>query len=107
MNVSEVTGFVKHWNQSHSMQQRVGFLYGYYAEDPNYPDGVRAVVETIYEPPQIGDMNGFQLLEDPEMVIADTIAGALELEKIGWMFTSINHDAYLSSHEVRMAAKYQ
>lgn len=83
MNVSEVTNFVQYWQESHSMLQRVGFLYGYYAEDPNYPDGVRAIMETIYEPPQVGDMNGFQILEDPFMHVADAIAGALELEKIG------------------------
>ena len=29
----------------------MGFLYGYYAEDPNYKNGVRAIVEAIYEPP--------------------------------------------------------
>jgi len=29
----------------------MGFLYGYYAADPNYKDGIRAVVEAIYEPP--------------------------------------------------------
>lgn len=29
----------------------MGFLYGYYAADPNYQNGVRAIVEAIYEPP--------------------------------------------------------
>ena len=37
---------------------------GYYAEDPNYKGGVRAIVESIYYPPQIGDVNGFTLLND-------------------------------------------
>jgi len=63
MNSTEMNSFVNYW-QNKGMQQRGGFLYGYYAEDPNFPDGVRAVVETIYEPPQIGDMNGFQFLDD-------------------------------------------
>lgn len=31
---------------------RVGILYGYYAEDPFYPKGIRAIVEAIYEPAQ-------------------------------------------------------
>ena len=107
MNVTEITNFVRYWQQSHCMQQRVGFMYGYYAEDPNYPEGVRAVMEAIYEPPQIGDMNGHQIIEDSYKEVADMIAGALELESIGWIFTSINHDAYLSSHEIRQAAKFQ
>ncbi len=25
----------------------MGYLYGYYAEDPNFKDGVRAIVEVI------------------------------------------------------------
>jgi len=40
------------------MEQRVALLYGYYSEDPNYPEGVRVNVEVIYEPPQIGEFNG-------------------------------------------------
>lgn len=34
-----------------NMNQRVAYLYGYYAEDPVYPKGVWAVVEFLYEPP--------------------------------------------------------
>ena len=91
----------------HSLEQRGGFMYGYYAQDPNYPDGIRAVLECIYEPMQHGDMNGFQFLDDPLSINADILANELELEKIGWIFTSINHDAFLSSHEVRAAAQFQ
>jgi len=29
------------------------------------------------------------------------VAAALGLEKIGWIFTSINSDEFLSSHEVK------
>ena len=43
----------------------MGILYGYYCEDPIYEKGVRAVIESIYEPPQINDINDTQLLEDP------------------------------------------
>lgn len=107
MCVPEVTNFVRYWQESHHMQQRAGRLYGYYAEDPNYPEGIRAVVEAIYEPPQIGEMNGFQLLNDPDSELVDYMAAALDLESIGWVFTTINHDAYLSSHEVREAARLQ
>jgi hypothetical protein len=34
------------------------------------------------------------------------IAEALTLEKVGWIFTSINSDTFLSSQEVRKIAKY-
>lgn len=84
----------------------MGFLYGYYAEDPNYKGGVRAIIEAIYEPPQLGDISGFNLLEDPYEQQVNIIAEALSLERIGWIFTTINHDTFLSSHEIRMAAKY-
>lgn len=51
MNKPEIEGFVAYWQSTHCMQQRAAFLYGYYAEDPNYEEGVRAVVEALYEPP--------------------------------------------------------
>lgn len=35
------------------------------------------------------------------------IAEALTLEKVGWIFTSINHDTFLSAQEVRRIARYQ
>jgi hypothetical protein len=40
-------------------------------------------------------------MEDPYQTKADMIAEALSLEKIGWIFTSINHDTFLSSQEIR------
>ena len=42
----------------------MAWLYGYYSEDPNYPEGVRVNVEAVYEPPQIGEINGVQTLDD-------------------------------------------
>lgn len=68
----------------------MAWLYGYYSEDPNYPEGVRVNVEAIYEPPQIGEMSGVSILEDPLEAKVDLIAGALTLERVGWIFTSIN-----------------
>ena len=43
----------------------MAYLYGYYSEDPNYPEGVRVNIEALYEPPQFGDNSGFNELEDP------------------------------------------
>lgn len=75
----------------------MGYLYGYYSEDPNYPDGVRVNVEAVYEPPQMGEMGGVEPLEDPIGTKVDMIAEALSLEKVGWIFTSINQDVFLTS----------
>jgi len=52
----------------------MGWLYGWYSEDPNYKDGVRCIVEGIYEPPQIGGFDGYQVLEDPFRKHVDRIA---------------------------------
>jgi len=29
----------------------MGWVYGYYAEDPSFKGGVRAIIEAVYEPP--------------------------------------------------------
>jgi len=49
MNVDQLSKFVKFWVQKkHTAEQRVGFLYGYYAEDPHYKNGIRLIIEAIY-----------------------------------------------------------
>jgi len=53
MNYKELQKFVDHWRKGSCMEQRMGYLYGYFSDDPNYPLGVRVNVEAIYEPPQI------------------------------------------------------
>lgn len=90
MNVREMQSFIGHWQRLGLGEQRMAYLYGYYSEDPNFPEGVRVNVEAIYEPPQIGEFSGFQELEDPDKRIVDTIANGLSLECVGWIFTSIN-----------------
>ena len=65
------------------MEQRMGYLYGYYSEDRNYPLGVRINVEAIYEPPQIGQMEGYVELDDPGIHKVDMIAVSLGLERVG------------------------
>jgi len=37
----------------------MAYLYGYYSEDPNFPEGIRCNVEALYEPPQVGEISGF------------------------------------------------
>ena len=51
LNVNEISNFVAYWSKNNKTEQRVAFAYGYYAADPNYKMGVRAVVECLYEPP--------------------------------------------------------
>jgi nuclear protein localization family protein 4 len=83
----------------------MAWLYGYYSEDPNFKDGVRVNIEAIYEPPQIGEQNGCQALEDPKRRNADRIATALSLECVGQMFTTLNKDkVFLTSNQLRQAA---
>ena len=52
---------MNYWVENSYAIQRVGYLYGYYAEDPNYEDGIRAVIEAVYEPPQIDDISRSEL----------------------------------------------
>ena len=85
---------------------RAHLFYGYYSEDPNFPDGVRVNVEAIYEPPQIGEMGGVQPLDDPYRPKVDMVASALSLERVGWIYTTLNHDkVYMTSHQLREAAR--
>lgn len=80
----------------------MGWLYGYYSEDPNFPDGVRVNVEAIYEPPQIGELKSVIPLEDPYRPTADMIASALSLERVGIIFTSLNQEkCFLTGDQVR------
>jgi nuclear protein localization family protein 4 len=65
-------------------------LYGYYSEDPNYPEGIRCNVEALYDPPQVGDTSNIMELPDPKRHIVDMIAAALGLEHVGMMFTKLD-----------------
>ena len=107
MNFTELNKFVNHWKQSGCLEQRVAYLYGYFSEDPNYPEGVRVNVEAIYDPPQISEMNGYYELDDPQRHKVDLIAEVLGLELVGWMFTKIDQQTFLTADEVKKAAKMQ
>lgn len=88
-------------------EQRIGYLYGYYSEDPNYPEGVRVNIEAIYEPPQVGDIKGVNELKDPKRHIVDMVAAGLGLERVGWIFTTKDSDITLTCEQLRKAAKLQ
>lgn len=82
-------------------------MYGYYSEDPNYPDGVRVNVEAIYEPPQYGDENGFHILEDEQDFLVDLLANNLTLERVGWIFTSTDEELYISPENIMKISEMQ
>ena len=109
MNIGQIQNFVKYWVQKkHTAEQRVGYLYGYYAEDPNYKGGIRVIVEAIYEPDQVGTYSDFQIKENPSRTHrADFIANGLSLERVGWIYTETNHDTVMDEKKLRMAARMQ
>lgn len=119
MNVPEMEDFIGYWHTTLDWKtQRIGWLYGYYLEDKNYEEGIRAVVEGIYEPPQecVGEV--VQCLPDPlrhedpnvePKGCVDRIAERLGLERLGWIFTAMpnTQDLLLSPQEVHRIARLQ
>merc|ERR1719148_350916 len=116
MNAAEMQSFVGYWQtcqQDDPLAQRGAFLYGYYREDAHYEDGVRAVLEAVWEPDQ-GDWSsnpktqgGVQFSKEYNLdrfsakakqsqygglgtgwdsKIPDLVAARLGLEIIGWVY---------------------
>lgn len=105
MNSAEISNFVNFW--LNSFEERVGWLYGYYAEDPDYELGIRAIVEAIYEPPQSGTYNNVEIKDDPFQAQVDIIAQGLGLQRVGWIYTSRDHDTFMSPASIQKAAQFQ
>ncbi|XP_063720668.1 nuclear protein localization protein 4 homolog isoform X3 [Symsagittifera roscoffensis] len=82
-----VERFVRTWRKTGF--QRMGYMFGNYRQHETIPNGIRAVVSAIYEPPQRNTEQNIELLDDVKESQVQQLATQLGMHKIGWIFTDL------------------